>query len=156
MKTRFFFDVEAQSLHGEGFAYGYVVVNVNEATKEFTILEKGECYSVLGAKEATNWVKENVIPSLTLLTPYLEKDLSTLNTSSLPSEIVISTKDLRDNFYKIYTKWKKQGAEFWSDVNFPVETNFLSAIVKDGNSSRDWDMPYPLLDVSNFVNVNIN
>lgn len=33
MKIRFVFDVEAQDLHKEGFAYGYVVVGINDANE---------------------------------------------------------------------------------------------------------------------------
>ncbi|HHQ4120159.1 TPA: hypothetical protein ACTE1W_001548 [Legionella pneumophila] len=155
-KIRFFFDVESQSLHGEGFAYGYVVMTKHEKTNELVILEKGECYSIEGAKGTTNWVQEHVIPSLSILTPYLKQNISFLNRSFLPSEVVVTTKELRDRFFEIYKKWKDQNAEFWTDVNFPVESNFLSAIVKDANGSRDWVMPYALLDVANFLDVTID
>jgi len=38
---------------------------------------------------------------------------------------------------------------------FPVETNFLSAIVADAPEERAWEMPYPLYDIANFVDINI-
>lgn len=155
MKTRFFFDVEAQDLHKEGFAFGYLVANINLETKKIEILEKGECYSIIGAKGSSEWVQNNVLPSLTLLEPYLTADLSQINKDALPPEIVLTTFDLRERFYQIYQRWKKQGAEFWSDVNFPVETNFLSAIVKDGQGTRDFEMPYPLHDASNFLSIDL-
>lgn len=155
-KIRFFFDVESQSLHGEGFAFGYVVITKHENSNELVILEKGECYSIEGAKGATDWVQEHIIPSLSYLTPYLQRDITVLKKSSLPYEVVVTTKELRDRFFGIYKKWKDQNAEFWTDVNFPVESNFLSAIVKDANGTRDWEMPYALLDVASFLDVKVN
>ena len=161
MKTRFLFDVEAQGLHKEGFAYGYVVAQINTATMELTTLEQGECYSILGAKGAGEWVQKNVLPALSMLTPYLAGDTALLDATKLPNEIVLTTKELRDKFYETYMRWKAKDTkenpvEFWSDVNFPVETNFLSAVVADGNGDRDWKMPYPLHDVANDVHVDIN
>ncbi|HAT3891400.1 hypothetical protein SDB42_06300 [Legionella pneumophila serogroup 1] len=155
-KIRFFFDVESQSLHGEGFAFGYVVMTKHEKTNELIILEKGECYSIEGARGATDWVQEHVIPSLSFLSSYLKQDLSLLKSESLPSEVVVTTKELRDRFFEIYKKWKDQEAEFWTDVNFPVESNFLSEVVKDGKGTRDWQMPYALLDVANFLDVKVD
>lgn len=155
MTIRFIFDVEAQDLHKEGFAYGYVVVESDATNNTIKVLEQGECYSILGAQAAGDWVKENVIPSLTALLPYMQQTVETLSSASLPDEIVLTTEELRNKFFQTYLKWKKEGAEIWSDVNFPVETNFLSAVVKDGNGSRDWDMPFPLKDISTLVNANI-
>lgn len=159
MTIQFVFDVESNGLHGEGFAYGYVVVRTHEDLSEPEILEEGECYSIQGAKDAASveWVKDNVLPKLDKLTPYLQE--ATIDPSSLSNEIVMTTRELREKFYQVYTKWKEykeDKVEFWSDVNFPVETNFLHAIVKDGEGARDWSMPFPLRDVANFVDLEIN
>ncbi len=98
--------------------------------------------SIYSAAKAGKWVKEHVIPSLTLLTPYLQIDPKTISADSLPKELVLTPRALRNKFYDVYIKWKNEGAEIWSDANFPVETNFLSAIVKDGKGARDMKMPY--------------
>jgi len=155
MITRFFFDIESQDLHKEGFSFGYVAVRINQKTNEFVILEQGECHSIEGAQGACDWVRENVIPALTALHPYLNADITTLDASILPDNVVRTTRELREKFYRLYKRYKDQHAEFWSDVNFPVETNFLSAIVKDGNGSRDFEMPYPLHDMANFLDVSV-
>ncbi len=42
MTIRFFFDVESQDLHKQGFGYGYVVVESNK-NADLKILEEGEC-----------------------------------------------------------------------------------------------------------------
>lgn len=156
MIIRFVFDVEAEDLHKEGFSYGYVVARVNPVTNEFVVLEQGECHSLEGANRACDWVKQNVIPCIPALLPYVNVDLESLDPNSLPDTVVRTNREMRERFYSIYMKYKKMNAEFWSDVNFPVETNFLSAIVKDGNGSRDFEMPYPLYDLANFLEVGIN
>jgi hypothetical protein len=128
----FVFDVESTSLHGEGFAFGVVVTDRNgNAVDHLELLSKE------GAEQSNDWVKENVLPHL--------QDMPTCETN----------KELRDAFYEFYMK-HKETADIWSDCNFPVETNFLSAIVRDDIESRQWNMPYPLKDISTVVNIDIN
>lgn len=126
------FDVESTSLHGTGFAVGAIVVN-----KGGSEIDRFELLSKEGAGKANDWVKENVLSNLS--------DMPTCETD----------KDLRNAFYDFYMK-HKETAEVWSDVNFPVETNFLSAIVNDNVSEREWSMPYPLKDASTIVDVSID
>jgi hypothetical protein len=82
-----------------------------------------------------DFVKDHVIPQL----------------AKIPT--VSTNKELRVRFYEFYMK-HKDSCFFYSDVNFPVETNFLSAIVAD-DPTRMWDMPYPLYDISTVVPINI-
>ena len=121
-KNILLFDVESTSLHGTGFAVGAIVVN-----RGGTELDRFELLSKEGAEKANDWVKQNVIPNL----------------SDMP--ICKTDKELRDAFFNFYLK-HKETAEVWSDVNFPVETNFLHAIVNDAPKEREWSMPYPLFD----------
>lgn len=132
MKNIFVFDVESISLHGEGFAVGAIV-----SDKNGIILEKFELLSLEGKEKAGDWVKENVIPHLL--------EMPTCKTSL----------ELRTAFYDFYMK-HRDTSEIWSDCNFPVETNFLSAIVNDDPNQRQWNMPYPLKDISTIVDVNID
>lgn len=133
MKTNILlFDVESTSLHGTGFAVGAVVVN-----RDGTELDRFELLSKEGAGKANDWVNENVLPNL--------KDMPTCETD----------RQLRDLFFAFYLK-HKETAEIWSDVNFPVETNFLHAIVNDAPTEREWSMPYPLFDASTLIDVNID
>lgn len=132
MKKIFMFDVESTSLHGAGFAAGAIVLDsTGKEIARFELLSKE------GASKASDWVKENVLPNLS--------DMPTCNTD----------KELREKFFEFY-KQHKEGAEIWSDVNFPVETNFLSAIVADDPEVRQWEMPYPLKDLSTLISVDIN
>ena len=126
------FDVESTSLHGTGFAVGAIVVN-----KDGSEIDRFELLSKESAGKARDWVKDNVLPNLS--------DMPTCETD----------KDLRTAFFDFYTKHKAT-AEIWSDVNFPVETNFLSAIVNDNLAEREWSMPYPLKDASTIVDVSID
>lgn len=132
MKNILVFDVESTSLYGTGFAVGAVV-----ADKDGTILEKFELLSLEGKAKASDWVKENVIPSL--------DDMPTCATDL----------ELRDSFYEFYMA-HKESCDIWSDCNFPVETNFLNEVVKDDFEKREWEMPYPLKDISTIVDINID
>ena len=131
-KNILIFDVESTSLYGTGFAVGAVVTN-----KSGIEIDKFELLSKEGAEKANDWVKENVIPNLS--------DMPTCETD----------KELRDAFFNFYMKYKET-SEIWSDVNFPVETNFLSSVVADDIEGRQWNMPYPLKDISTLVDVNID
>ncbi len=55
-------------------------------------------------------------------------------------------------FYKKY----KDMCIIFSDVNYPVETNFLNSVTKDDLKNREFDMPYPLYDIANFVDIKID
>ena len=126
------FDVESTNLHGSGFAVGAIVVN-----RVGTEVDRFELLSKEGKALANDWVKSNVIPHL--------QDMAWCNTD----------RELRDAFYEFYMK-HKDNAEIWSDCNFPVETNFLSEIVKDDFESRQWNMPYPLKDISTIVDIDLD
>lgn len=132
MKNLFIFDVEATSLHGEGFAVGAIVID--PAGKE---IDSFEMMSVEGANAASEWVQENVIPHLDLMST------------------CVTNKQLRDAFFEFYMK-HKETCEIWSDVNYPVETNFLAAILADNPIDREWSMPYPLKDISTLVDMDID
>jgi hypothetical protein len=131
-KNILLFDVESTSLHGTGFAVGAIVVN-----RDGTEIDCFELLSKEGAEKANEWVKQNVIPNLS--------DMPTCETD----------RELRDTFFNFYLK-HKETAEVWSDVCFPVETNFLHSIVNDAPTEREWLMPYPLYDVSTLVDVGID
>jgi hypothetical protein len=126
------FDVESTSLFGSGFAFGVVVYNRGGSE-----VDRLELKSKEGQGLANDWVKQNVIPHL--------EDMPSCETD----------RELRDAFYNFYMK-HKETAEIWSDCNFPVETNFLNDIVKDDIEARQWNMPYPLKDISTIVDINID
>ena len=129
MKSNLFvFDCESTSLHGTTFAAAALVLD--RATRQ--ILDRFELLAEEGIPLCSEWVRENVLPHLT----------------EMPA--CQTLKELRDRFYTFYIK-HKESCDIFSDVNFPVETNFLSTIVADDPEKRQWEMPYPLYDIVNYV-----
>jgi len=132
MKHLFVFDCEATSLHGSTFAVGCIVADEKGAE-----IDRFELLSLEGKGKANEWVKLNVVPEL--------NDIPTCKTDL----------ELRNKFFDFYMKYK-DSCKIYSDVNYPVETNFLAAVVADNLESREWSMPYPLYDISMFVDIDIN
>lgn len=132
MKNIFVFDVEATSLHGTAFAVGAVVIDKNGV-----IIDQFSLLSTKSIPLVNFWVYENVLPTIQNM-PTCETDL-----------------ELRNKFYDFYVK-HKETCDIWSDCNWPVETNFLSQIVNDDLQNREFNMPYPLKDVSTIIDVNID
>lgn len=129
-KNIFMFDVESDGLYGKAFCFSAVVAD-----------KKGNLIDSLTLKTdieiSVDWVKENVLPSL--------KGIKTVE----------SLEVLRNKFYNFYLKYK-DNCDVYSDCNYPVETNFLSDVAKDNLTERQFNMPYPLMDVCNFVDSSID
>lgn len=128
------FDVESLGLYGKGFAYGFVVVD-----KAGNRLEQGiETYSSWIRRSAGDllpheaWALKNVVPVL-------------------PPDTCDSLQVVRDRFWQLWMRWKQQGAYLVADCPFPVESNFLRDSVGDDLIVRQWDAPYPLLDVASVM-----
>ena len=132
-KNIFVFDCESDGLFGRTFAVGAVV-----ADRDGNILDKFEMKSTGAEKEVKSWwVKENVIPHI----------------ATMPKCRSIYT--LYDEFYKFYLR-NKNTCEIYSDCNFPVETNFLSDVAKQDINNREFNMPFPLLDIATPENISID
>ena len=122
------FDVESIGLHGDAFAYGYVVVD-----RDGNELDCGQnCMNpnhARGTADDRVWVSGN-IPTL----PH------TIGTGG----------DLRSLFWGDWTYWRQKGAVLACDCAWPVEAKFLLECVRDDHW-RSSVAPYPLLDVSGFI-----
>lgn len=137
----FLFDVESDGLHGEGFAFGFVRGYLTP--DGVAIVKKGG--GIAGIEEVKDpWVRENVLPNLR---EAIEKG----ELQQLPSR-----KALRDAFWRELQEAKREGYEIWSDCNWPVEANFLSACVADDPQARAWEGPYPLKDLATLLDVNVS
>lgn len=123
------FDVESIGLHGEGFAVGYVVVNLEGVTLEQAMFAC-DPYHAKGSIESRKWVATN-IPSLT-------------KSHSYPQGV-------RDEFWRAWSLWQAKGAILVTECGWPVEANFLSACVADHPDSREWSGPYPLHDLASVM-----
>lgn len=131
-KNIFMLDVENTSLHGEAFAFAVAVMD-----PQGKIIDKIECLATEPMQDSCQWVRINVIPNL-----------------SIDNQVKTGL-ELRNQFYDFYKK-HKDTCTIWADCAFPVETSFLSRVANDDLENREFDMPYPLMDVANFVDVNID
>ena len=127
------FDVESTSLHGKAFAVGAIVVNAETGEEVANFILK----SYESEKDASEWVKTNVLPWL--------KDMPAVPTD----------RELRDRFWKFYQQYLAT-SYIWADVAYPVETNFLEQLYQDSPEEREFGMPYPLYDVANHVNPDVD
>lgn len=114
------FDVEANGLHGDGFAVGWVCVE-----NGVTVSEGYEACELL---DPVPWVKEHVLPFLPVAT---QPD----------------AEGVRAAFWDAWTRAKADGYSLWADCGWPVEANFLSACVADDPNARMWNGPYPLQEI---------
>lgn len=132
MKNLLVFDCESTSLHGSTFAVGAIV-----SDEKGNEIDRFEILSQEGKNRAGEWVQKNVMPSL------------------LDMPVCMSDLELRNRFFEFYMK-HKDSCDIYSDVNYPVETNFLAAVVADDLESREWLMPYPLYDIAMSVDIDID
>lgn len=131
------FDVESIGLHGEGFAWGFVVVD--RSGKELDARSfVSDPHNSEGSVSGRQWVKANV-----------------------PMPIYSrghAARDARELFWGWWEKWKGQGAALAADCPWPVEARFLAACVDDArpkyrgpapdDGPRGFGGPYPLIDVA--------
>lgn len=127
----FVFDVESVGLHGEAFQVGFVVVDKTGQEHDSGLFCE-PLNGVIGTMKSFDWVKANC------------------------SELAYSHNhhQLRHEFWMVWLKWKADGAVMAADVPWPVEARFLSECVQQNLSSREWQGPYPLIDVASVILAN--
>jgi len=121
----FSFDVETDGLWGSVFAIGAVVLN-----------SRGEKQCEFGGKlknfaPKNEWVQKNVMPRLNGF------DFEDYNQLLL-------------NFSKFYLKWHKEGVIFVVHMGYICESLLLREMKEKGYIG-EWDAPYPLYDVSGYL-----
>lgn len=123
------FDCESVGLHGETFAYGFVVVRADG-----TLVEAGRAacpiHTARGGEEGRIWVRANC-PDLAVT--------------------CLDPKDLRRLFWHSWLEWKVQGAVLLADCQWPVEARFLIACIDDAPDERGWSGPYPMHELASFM-----
>jgi hypothetical protein len=62
-----------------------------------------------------------------------------------------SPKGIRDAFWKDWQRAKSEAAWMAADCSWPVEAKFLEACVKDDQPARNWEGPYPLIDIGSVL-----
>jgi hypothetical protein len=121
-------DVESVGLHGEGFAWGGVLVRSGVVVGE----RLRWCHpdKAIGNLAGRTWVNENVLPSL-------------LRATGVPN--CETTREVRDEFWDW---WQQRKPDILAvDVIWPVESNFLSACIADDSDAHYFAGPYPLWDL---------
>lgn len=123
------FDVESVGLHGEGFAWGAVLIQNGDATGEQLCWCPPE--KARGADQLNDlaWAHQNVMAHIT------GRGVALRN----PQEV-------RREFWVLWRWAADLGAQLMADVCWPVEANFLSSCIRDDWPAREWLGPYPLLD----------
>lgn len=123
------FDVESIGLHGETFAYGFVVVKADG-----TLVADGSAAcppgTANGSEEGRIWVAQNC-PRL--------------------SWTCVDPWDLRQLFWHYWLEWKAKGAVLMADCQWPVEARFLIACIDDSPDERGWSGPYPMHELASFM-----
>lgn len=123
------FDVESIGLHGEAYSVGWVVID-----RSGKILEERceSCHpkSAIGKFDAHNWAIINALPDKCQ--------------HGTPAGIRIA-------FWSSWALWKEKGAWLASDCAWPVEARFLMDCVRDDFHMREWEGPYPLIDVASVM-----
>lgn len=120
------FDVESVGIHGEAFAFGYVVFDLTGK-----IYREGlfSCPRELckGEDDDRAWIDANIAPlPITCSNPF----------------------ELREEFWKIWTLWKSESVSLVTDCGWPVESRFLIACIDDNPIERNWEGPLPILDIA--------
>ena len=126
----FVFDVESIGLHGQAFAVGGGVYISGAAQSEF-------CFSCPtneadGDEDDRRWIAENV--------PVIE----VTHRGHLP--LVEAFWEKWQEAKNLYSNIQMAGECFW-----PVESNLLSACVRQNREERKWQGPYPFHEISSIM-----
>ena len=140
------FDVESFGLYGEGFAYGYVVIDamgkiheerlascdinttfeaefINDELHQATFTGDEWFDSVMNDRD---WLMANI--------PYLEEE---------PNYFKFDNPEaLRKDFLQQWNRLKKDGVILIGDCIYPVETNFMAKVFEDVVINDVSDSPY--------------
>jgi hypothetical protein len=130
------FDVESVGLHGDAYAVGWSVIDRAGAEREAGGLWL-PIHDVRGTEAGRRWAVQNASHGAP---PGWGKSLS-------PSACPLA---MRRTFWLTWLRWKAKGAALAADCCWPVEARFLAACVDDRPDEREWEGPYPLLDVACF------
>lgn len=120
------FDVESIGLLGEGFAAGWVDIDVYGVISKPWVVW---CHPgrAKGTMEGHRWVQENV-------------------KLQLESGKVRSPKEVRQVFWAHWSRARDEhAAQLAAEVPYPVEANFLSLCMEDGPRRSP---PYPFIDIA--------
>lgn len=145
-KNIFVFDVESIGLYGDAYAVGAIVIKPDLLPIEtdddvqriivdsFAIASENQ---VIKAYESNNTFIKKIIGRV--------MEFNTCKTLA----------DLENEFMRFYGK-HSASCDIYADCIYPVESNFLSSIARRFGSKYENSMPYPLKDICNFIDVDID
>jgi hypothetical protein len=143
------FDVESVGLHGPTFAVGWVLKHINGEELDY------RCYAI-DLRDVYNEHRNK--PDHAHLTSGLnwwtKKHYAVLMDSMWPNDrLHISERDMRLSFWQEYRQYLKQYPNLLlaADVPWPVKANFLTACIRDNLPDREWQGPYPILDIASVL-----
>lgn len=118
------FDLETNGLHGEAFAAGAVLVDVQgKILDQFTGRTK-----ITGPVDS--WVERNVLPAI--------KDMPITHKTY---------KDLREDFWRWFVPAETASDYVLVSNGYPVEYRFLLKCQEENLEERYWQHPFPILDL---------
>ncbi|OGL30630.1 hypothetical protein A3D14_03440 [Candidatus Saccharibacteria bacterium RIFCSPHIGHO2_02_FULL_47_12] len=122
------FDLESNGLHGQAFAVGAVVMDMQgKVHDQFTARMR-----IHG--QVDEWVEKNVLPAI----------------SDMP--ITHATyKDMCTDFWKWFVAAQKNSDYTLVSNGYPVEYRFLLDCQEGDIDTRYWEHPFPLIDVSSLL-----
>lgn len=123
------FDVESVGLHGEAFAVGAQVIELDGFVHE-EYLFACDPAEAAGSDEGRAWVAEHC--------PFIPRNCAT-------------PRGVRQQFWREWQRWKERGALLVADCGWPVEARFLIACVDDEPDERSWQGPYPFHDLASLM-----
>jgi hypothetical protein len=122
------FDLEANGLHGEVFAVGALVIDMQgKVLDQFTGRTK-----IVG--QVDPWVEKNVLPSLGDM-PLTHK----------------TYRDLREAFWRWYLATESESDYVIVSNGYPVEYRFLLKCQDENLPERYWQHPFPILDLTSML-----
>ena len=130
----FIFDVESVGLHGQGFAYGFLVVNRKGAILEEDLKWCSPDFAK-GDDDDRAWIQDHVVPAL-------KEDHASM---------VIGPETLLRIFWSKWRFWANKGAVMVADCQWPVEARFLACCIDENLPASKWDGPYPIHDVATLM-----
>lgn len=138
MSLFFVIDCESVGLFGESFAVGYVLCDRNANRLDEGIIATQVDYA-FGLSENYQWIKENV-----------KLDWNSIQTGVQAHRLKNLT-EVREHFWQVWTLAKQKGAKMAADCLFPVEALFLADTVKQDTYQRQWNAPYPFIEISTLL-----
>jgi len=139
----FIFDVESVGLHGEAFAVAGGIYIGGKPVYEFCFdTDPG---NAAGGGADRNWVAENV----TISDDHCGQN--GIDRRSIFGEK--SARGVRNHFWETWMESKRKFPSILmaGECIWPVEARFVLACIDDDKDARNWEGPYPFLEISTMM-----